>query len=260
MLAHSVYQLILHVLSDANEPIPHRVVRMLVSRSIGRHINSEEYFEQIEELSSRGLVERSRGAGGIISLRNPNAVSALSESVWTEPALMPRLREYLEKRFWKEIDIQPTDPGSDWFVVNTAMTGSREGQWTQPDFTAISITPFKVLPSAALDVYTFELKCSAAGGVQAVHQSLHQTKFSNYGYVVWPPETRIKVQNEIENACYRTGIGLILIDDPLTIDSWKIRIEPERKQPSEVEVDVFLSTSRFTADQRERIRKKLSRV
>lgn len=258
MTSDDLYQAIVEVLANADGAVLHRVVRSLISRRLGRLIGSEEYFAQIEELSSRGVIERSRGQGGKVRLLPGVLRPKPSVPPWKEPELMPCLKKFLETRFWKELDLKSTDPGFDWIVVDTAMTGSREGQWTRPDFTAMSITPFKVLPFPQIDVYTFELKAASAGCAQAVHQALHQTKMSNFGFFVWYPQGDEATLSEIEGACRKHGIGLILISDPQEPKSWEVRLDAERQPTSSIEIDQFLSSNRFTDEQRKRIRRKLS--
>lgn len=261
MASEHLYQAIVKILAQTDGPVLHRVVRALISRQLGRPIESDEYFSQIEELSSRGVIERSRGQGGKVKLLPGFDPPQSVRAAWTEPELMPCLAKFLRTQFWKELDLPVTNPLSEWIVINTSNTGSPEGQWSRPDFTAISITPFKVLPFPQIDVYTFELKAAPAGCAQAVHQSLHQTKMSNFGYFVWPlQEEHIAKLPEIEAACKKHGVGLILIADPQEPKSWEIRMEAIRQPTSPIEIDRFLSTNRFTDEQLAIIRRKLSGV
>jgi hypothetical protein len=258
MQQEDLYQAIVKVLSGAGEPVSHRVVRALVARRLAKQISSDEYFTQIEELSSRGAIERSRGQGGSVRLIEGFSPQVVIAAEWSEPALMPCLKNFLEREFWKQLDLPVQDPRSDWLVVDTSMVGSRVGQWTRPDFTAVSVTPFNVLPFPQLNVFTFELKAAPAGCAQAVHQALHQTKLSHFGYFVWHPQGYEATLDEIDRACKKQGIGLVLISDPQEPKSWEVCIEAERQPTSPIEIDQFLSSNRFTDAHRTRIRSKLS--
>ena len=251
------YQAIVKILAGVDEPVSHRIVRALASQQLGVQVSSDEYFAQIEDLSSRGAIERSRGQGGKVRLLAETGPKLPTASLWTEPKLMSCLETYLNNQFWRDLDLPSTDPRSGWIVLNTSMTGSHEGDWTRPDFTAISITPFKVLPFPQIDVYTFELKAHSAGDAKAVHQSLHQTKMSNFGYFVWHAKIDDAKFEAIQDACRKHGIGLIRIEDPQIPQSWEIILEAERQQTSPLEIDRFLSTNRFSDDQRRNIRQKL---
>jgi hypothetical protein len=260
MSQREIYQAIVKVLASAVDPVPHRVVRALASRELHRAIGSDEYFEEIEELSMRGAIERSRGQGGKVRLLSGVLGGEPKSSSWTEPALMPCLARYLKTQFWKELDLPSSNPLCEWMVIDTSMSGTREGQWTRPDYTAICITPFRVLPFPELSVFTFELKASSAGGMQAVHQSLSHTKMSNYGYLVWHYQGVEAAIGLVERACKKHGVGLILIGNPEEPMSWEIRLDAERQSTSPVEIDQFLSSNRFTDDQRSKIRQKLAGV
>ncbi len=260
MPADNLYKAIVEALANTDVPVPHRSVRALISRELHRPVSLDDYFAEIEELSRRGAIERSRGQGGMVRLVPGIGGARTPQNTWAEPDLMPCLEKYLKTQFWKDLDLPSLDPICEWMVVDTSMSGTREGQWTRPDYTAICITPFRVLPVPQLSVYTFELKASAVGGTQAVHQSLNQTKMSNYGYFVWHPIGAEALLDAVESTCKKHGVGLVLIGDPQEPTTWEIRIEADRQPTSPEEIDRFLSSNRFTDEQRQIVHRKLSGV
>lgn len=231
---------VVELLSHAEGPVPHRAMRSLAGRVLGRTVESEEYLSVVEGLVARGLVERRRGQGGAIELSETADIPPATQApYWTEERLMPCLRQYLEARFPKEAGIGEDDR---WFVVNTSRLGLK--QWRNADFVGLRVVRYRVLPVREVRLSSFELKRESDGSVRAVAQARDQTRMTHYGYLVWhlPPQSTHRVRlAEVERECNRSGVGLILAEDPDDVRSWKTVCDPERKSPSPDEVDDLLT-------------------
>lgn len=239
-MADTVEETVLALLARAESPVTHRALRSLAGRVLGRSVEAEEYLTAIEGLVSRGEVERRRGQGGAVELADGASVAEPAEtSYWTEARLMPCLRQYLDTRLHRELNVGDDDR---WFVVNTSRLGMK--QWRNADFVVLRVVRFRVVPTREIRVYSFELKREADGSVRAVAQARDQTRMTHYGYLVWhlPPQSVFRVRlDEVQRECGRHGVGLIIAEDPDDVRTWKIVCDPERKSPSPDEVDDLLT-------------------
>jgi hypothetical protein len=110
---------------------------------------------------------------------------------------------------------------------------------------------FQLFPGRQVAVHSFELKTEAGGAVQAVHESLAQTRFTQFGHLVWHLPSGSKAEAklpEISQQCETHGIGLILIRTPEDLESWEIRLDPQPKDTDTATLDAFL-LSRLSAEQ-----------
>ncbi len=226
----------IELLPDDGSPVLNRVVRLMLSRSLGRAVSPEEYFNVRDQLLVQRLVGRARGPGGKVYLL-PNVVSTTEKSAYTasdfeeasEVALMPFLAEYLSGAFRESLDL-PADASC--FVENTSFAGPRRGRWSRPDFLLVSVSRFRFVPDCQVDVHSFELKTEAGADVLAVYEALAQTRFSHFRHLVWQlaigsrHEARLE---EIRSQCQSHGVGLILMRAPAEPASYEIVVDPERK-------------------------------
>ena len=155
---------------------------------------------------------------------------------------MSYLQRYLEGPFAKALDLPPS---AGWIVANTATIGPKSGRWARPDFVAINVMRFQLLPGCQVNVHSFELKTEFGGTLQAVHEALAQTRFTHFGHLVWHLPFGSKAEArlaDIAEQCEMHGIGLILIRNPENLESWEIALDPSRKPTPPETVDGFLET------------------
>jgi hypothetical protein len=230
------------LLQRAEGAIPHRALRAMAGLRLGKDVTVDDYNVAVESLVVRGQAIRSRGRGG--SLRGVPQARPVQESPdevgieWSERRLQACLRSYLERQFYRDLGIEPSER---WWVYDTS--AGTLGEWRNPDFVAIRITPYKVLPVPDLVLYSFELKREDQGSVRAVAQTRDQTRMTHYGYLVWHlPERSEQLGRlpEVEAECRRSGVGLVRILDPNTVQTWRVLCDPERKAPPAAEVDDLL--------------------
>jgi len=240
---------ILTLLPSDGAAVLNRVMMALIGRRLGQKIGSESYFAAVDALGAVDAIGRQRGQGGkiyrsvVIPPIDPTALAI----AWPEPKLMPSLGKFLKTIFWRGLDLPPNHT---YKVVDTSMHGPQE-KWGRPDFTVVSITPMRVLPTPQLDVHAFELKAEPAADITSVHQALAQTRMTHYGNLVWHlPEgssQEVRLAGIVEQ-CRLHGVGLILIRDPDVVETWAIEVEPVRHATTPADIDSFLARRLTVAD------------
>jgi hypothetical protein len=260
--ANDLAEQILSLLPEDGAPVGHRVIRTMLARRLECRIDPNLYFEAVDQLTKAGIIGRARGRGGSIFLAGAtDEVVSLSPpepaGAWNEARLMAPLKHYLENYFGQSLDLPP---GSTCIVADTSSRGPKNGQWARPDFIFISIMRFQLLPGRQVDVHSFELKAEAGGTVQAVHEALAQTRFTNFGHLVWHVPFNSKAEArlpEIVNQCERHGIGLLIIRDPNDYQTWETLVDPTPKNTSPATIDAFL-LSRLSAEQQNELSKAIT--
>lgn len=256
-----IAEALLELLPSDGTPALNRVLRVMMARQLGHPVTIEDYLEARSALQERGVIGVTRGQGGKVFLLtepDPQAGAAppAPATEWSEAALMPRLALYLETAFRDELDLPE---GATFISQDISRAGPRDGQWTRPDFLAVTLVTLRFMPQQYIDVHTFELKPEQGGSVQAVHEALAQTRFSHFGHLVWhlppasPANTRL---GEIEEQCSRHGVGLILIRDPKDPQSFETRVVAARRQTPAIDVDGFLA-SRLSPENQKTLRQAL---
>lgn len=238
---------ILALLPQDGTPVLNRVMRVMLSRELEARIEPELYFEACDLLLQHGKIGRLRGQSGqvfLVASAGPQPAPPKDPiEPWSEARLMQPLRVYLEGAFRAGLDL-PKNGAS--IVLDTSAMGPQKGRWARPDFILVSAMRFKLLPGAQVDVHSFELKTEAGGSVLAVHEALAQTRFTNFGHLVWhlPERSRSEARlAEIEKQCEEHGIGLILMRDPsLESGAYEILVDPARKTTRPAAIEGFLET------------------
>ena len=242
-LADKVAQQIVELLPEDGSPVINRVMRTMVARALEVAVSPELYSAALDYLDSKKRIGRSRGQGGGIFLARPapeQFPASKDKDGWSEAKLMAPLETYLSKHFVKSLDLPS---GSTWITANASSSGPKTGQWSRPDFIAVSVMRFQLLPGRSVQVHSFELKTEAGGSVQAVHEALAQTRFTHFGHLVWhlPFGSKDEVRlPDVAAQCETHGIGLILIRDPDQPGTWEIKLDPAYKDTLAPTVDAFL--------------------
>ena len=151
-----------------------------------------------QQLHDRGQVGLRPGQGGQIVLKpriSPKqAKREQATDGWPETRLMPWLKKYLDGPIQSELDVLR---GAQCLTCDTSSVGRPGVQWARPDFTMISVKQFKLLPGVEFDVHSFELKTESGGATDlAVFEALAQTRFTNFGYLVWHLPDGFEVREE----------------------------------------------------------------
>lgn len=244
------------LLPDDGAPVLNRVMRVMLARALSADVDESRYGAARKKLFERGQIGLKQGQGGQIFLRPGSAARPAereeSSGGWTEARLMPCLRAYLDGPIQNDLDILR---GARCLAYDTSSVGKPGVQWARPDFTLISVKHFKFLPGFAFDVHSFELKAEAGGATDlAVFEALAQTRFTNFGYLVWhlPAGSRFeKKLSSIEKQCSQHGIGFIRGREPQRFDTWNILVEPARKSTPSAEIDLFLDQRLQDAQRRQ---------
>ncbi|MGD9920396.1 MAG: hypothetical protein AB7V13_02970 [Pseudorhodoplanes sp.] len=250
------------LLPEDGTPVLNRVMRVMLARALSADIDEDRYIAARQALVDRGEVGVQPGPGGRLS-RKPRGTTRQARRQeasdgWTEARLMPCLRKYLNGPIQNELGILR---GAKCLTYDTSSVGRTGVQWARPDFTLISVKQFKFLPGIEFDVHSFELKAESGGASDlAVYEALAQTRFTNFGYLVWhlPGGSRFeKKLSGIEKQCSQHGIGFIRAHEPQQFETWDILVEPARKTTPSAEIDLFLE-ERLQDQQRRQIRSLLN--
>lgn len=246
------------LLPEDGTPVPDRVMRVMLARSLSSDIDEQCYAEARSRLEHGGLIDPRPGPGRQVC-RKPQqpgkpAVTEAPKDGWAEARLMPWLKKYLDGPIRDELDILR---GAKCLTCDTSSVGKPGVQWARPDFTLVSVKQFKLLPGVEVDVHSFELKTESGGATDlAVFEALAQTRFTNFGYLVWHLPAVSKFERKlpsIEKQCIQHGIGFIRAREPQDFGTWSVLVDPIRKSTPSAEIDLFLD-QRLHDAQREQIR------
>lgn len=246
------------LLPEDGTPVLNRVMRVMLARALSADIDETRYAAASQKLVDRGQIGRKQGQGGQVFLKARVAVMRprhpANSDAWTEARLMPCLRGYLDGPIQDALDILR---GARCVACDTSSIGKTGVQWARPDFTMVSVKQFKFLPGIEVDVHSFELKTESGGATDlAVFEALAQTRFTNFGYLVWHLPANSKYERKlsgIEKQCEQYGIGFIRARDPQRFETWEIFVEPSRKATPPAEIDLFLD-ERLPDKERRQIR------
>jgi hypothetical protein len=250
------------LLPEDGTPVLNRVMRVMLARALSADIDEDRYVAARRKLAERGQIGLKQGPGGQIFLKARSPVTRPRDQVrsqvgsddWTEARLMPCLRGYLDGPIQTALDILR---GARCVAYDTSSIGKTGVQWARPDFTLVSVKQFKLLPGVEFDVHSFELKTESGGASDlAVYEALAQTRFTNFGYLVWHLPAASKYEKKlsgIEKQCGQHGIGFIRARDPRRFETWDVFVEPARKATPAAEIDLFLD-ERLQDSQRRQIR------
>jgi hypothetical protein len=252
------------LLPDDGTPVLNRVMRVMLARALSEGIAEDAYASARAKLLGEERIGLKPGQGGQVFLRAkpaslPSRKQSKSESDgWSESDLMPWLKKYLSGPLQQQLGVLR---GGQCLVYDTSAVGKHGANWARPDFTLICARHFKFLPGIEFDVHSFELKAESGGATDlAVYEALAQTRFTNFGHLVWHLPGGSKFEKKLpalERQCGQHGIGFIRARDPRKFDTWEILLEPQPKRTPSSEVDQFLD-ERLKEDQRKQIRNLLN--
>lgn len=170
-----------------------------VNYTLNRVVSEAEIIEALSELGENELIEQERG------------IYRLSEPDRPELELYEPLEAGFETNgIWTRLGIDRHQ----WVFQKTAAGGIRgAGRLSMPDFTLAAIKSWRFDPRRSLEVYSFEVKRRAGTSIASVYEAVAHGRFAHYPYLVCPRSNLDQSLNsELEDACLREGIGLILFD------------------------------------------------
>lgn len=250
----------LALLPQDGTPVLNRVMRVMLGRALSESIAEDAYASARSKLLDDERIGVKAGQGGQIFLRSkssrpgPRSSPRSEPDGWSESDLMPWLRKYLDGPIQRQLGVLR---GGQCLVYDTSAIGKHGANWARPDFTLVCARHFKFLPGIEFDVHSFELKAESGGATDlAVYEALAQTRFTNFGHLVWHLPEGSKFEKKLaalERQCSQHGIGFIRLRDPRKFESWEILLEPLAKRTPSAEIDQFLD-ERLKEDQRKQIR------
>jgi hypothetical protein len=258
MPAKELAQKMLGLLPSDGTPVLNRIMRVMLSRQLQQEIDSDLFFQARDLLLESGQIGRLRGQGGQLFLNQKSSSTAIATpphtpgKAWTEAELMTPFGTYLSGAFKDGLDLSKD---SECIVQDTSKVGPTSGRWARPDFIAVTAMRFSFLPGTQVDVHSFELKTETGADNLAVYEALAQTRFTNFGHLVWHLPTNSKAETrlpEIQEQCDAHGVGLIRMRDPNLAHAYEILLDPVRKPTLMGVVDGFLE-SRLNASHREKL-------
>jgi hypothetical protein len=124
-----------------------------------------------------------------------------------------------------------------FIIEKTASTDSKiAGPWTRPDFTIISNRKFSYIPKSDFEIVTFEVKRPDSANVLSVFEALSHLNVATKSYVVFPINEHEWLKNSekqairVKEECSRHGIGLILIENPVTNPAPRALVTPIKRE------------------------------
>ncbi len=188
------------------------------SREDFAEVDGRDLQEARRELKRAGLVElrAGRDGGGLRRVdvaaeeddEEQHEVSV--EPPRTDGAVPERLEHELYEPF-RDWLVQELDEDS--FVFAEAVVTARarrQGKWTQPDVCQLTVTNFENLPTATVELSTYELKRRAdAGKLEAVYEAAAHGRWAHRTNLVLEVENRdSKIAPEILKDAERFGLGV----------------------------------------------------
>ncbi|MGD9786122.1 MAG: hypothetical protein AB7E80_05110 [Hyphomicrobiaceae bacterium] len=161
-----------------------------------------------------------------------------------EADLYPHVYNFLELRFREQVNPLRGDLRAISAITATA-GGSGTGIWSKPDLCFVALWRHKFGTTWKLDIHGFEVKPKGRCSADAVHEALNHTSHVHYTHLVWhKPDwnSSDKACADLFGHCRRFGVGLITIDDPSAANTYTVRLEAERQDPTGDAVDEFLET------------------
>jgi hypothetical protein len=171
-----------------------------------------------------------------------------------ESDLYPGVHDYLELRFRDRLKPAFGELRTISAVTATA-GGAASGHWSRPDLTLAALSRSKYGLAWSLHLHGFEVKTRTGCTPAAVHEALSHAAMVHFAHLVWHRSDWNEREAEckaILDRCARYGIGLITFADPENSDSFSVRLDAGRHNPSAEAIDEFIET-RFSNAHRERL-------
>lgn len=225
----------------ARTPDRDRIIWLLQThgRSSNRYVRStldlsdERYRKVRQELLNEGLIEKVRGQGGGIQLKEP----ALPKPEASAPK-----EKSLYAPFVKILEAESQENEEAALAIDTSAL-RRRGKWSNPDITKISVRAFPLLRTHKVFVTTYELKQWGHWDIKAVFEAASQRKFAHESYLVleWAKGEEVVGLDELLAVCGRFGVGLLTLHPHFSSYRYAVQLEAQRQAVSEDDLEEYLS-------------------
>jgi hypothetical protein len=225
-------------------------------------LEADRYLEIRETLKDEDKIVIGRGQGGRVALKltvedirrrqaepsegeaNQDAEEATLEEKGKTTAewhLYEPFRDSIE-HLTKKGELQEES-----VVEITARQGRRQnGMWSRPDVCRISVLYLPFLGQKVVEVTTYEIKLDTFD-IDSVYEALSHSRRSHKSYLaIYIPQSTDEIKKKLERVkieCARTGVGLIVFQDPKDPESFEFLIEPRANWTDLSEVNDFIESS-----------------
>ena len=201
------------------------------------NLSDARYDEVRQELLNEGLIEKVRGQGGGIQL---SAKGLKTPGVIPIDKSAPN-EKYLYAPFVKVLEAESKENEEAALAIDTNAL-RRQGKWSNPDVTKISIHKFPLLRTHKILVTTYELKKWGPWSIEAVFEAAAQRKFAHASYLVleWAKGEDVVGLDELLSVCGRFGVGLLTLHPYFSSYRYVVHLEAERNAVSEDDLEEYL--------------------
>lgn len=231
---------ILTFLGEYGAYIPSYELAERLDRSFGSPVDEADCQKALDGLIAEGLVSRAPDQPAMVRIARRSEQVVLDDLPKNEAAIMPHLEHYLRGAFRTVIDGKA---GAGYLVIDTSHRGPTRGTWRRPDFTVVNVLDLPLFGRRQVDVHSVELKTETGCTVPSVFEALSQARETHYAYLAWDlPEDSSRRTDlpEIEAACLLHGIGLITMLRRGPEGIGHLRIRPQRRASSDLDVHRYL--------------------
>jgi hypothetical protein len=212
----------------------------------------EDFYWRVQaQLIEAGEVVPGRGRGGSVKLtsasidaRTPegseeNSGVELVNVQRHERELYKPLADTIEATWIKRFGFDEVK------VAETHSRGGKDtgGTFTRPDITAVGIRRYLYLPKT-MEVITFEVKPAEVVSVLGVLEAIAHREAANRSYVIYATSddgfASAPESERIAELAQKYGVGIILADNPGSVESWDVMLDALRHEPDPARLDRFL--------------------
>jgi len=133
--------------------------------------------------------------------------------------------------------------------VNATYKHKLDGKWSNPDFTLLCVHKFLHFPQNWIGLVTLEVKhAEKQFDIACVYEALAHTRVATYSVLFFydNPANTIsdrkldRVLEEIRLECVRVGVGLVVSQYPMDVETWQYQIPAKKHEPDGRRVDAFI--------------------
>lgn len=230
-----------------------RILKVLApvgGRSNGRikvelNLSDDAYEKARRELLDDKLIEKYRCQGGGVQLTSKGA--KLAPSLSNDGSGVEKEIDLYEKMIL-DLESQIASDERSAIVLNTHAL-KLPGQWQNPDIVTIEVEKLEFLRKTTVKVTTFEVKQFPRWKLDCVFEAASHHRFAHEALVIleWPNDVEFSQSSsqyrleEVARECRRFGVGIGSLSQHYGKYRFKMQLEPTPMQPSDIDVNGFLS-------------------
>jgi hypothetical protein len=200
----------------------------------------EDYWRIRQELLHGGWIKTGKGKGGSVSRTQETLPKSIqkAELVEDETEIYEPLKKWLEEQWGRD-----ADEHGDYYrakVTSTAQGRKRSsGQWSRPDVTYVRVNNFDYLPSAYVEVTSFEVKrFEGSSDLSSVYEAAAHQRWAHYTYlVIETTKENTEPDENIVKECDRLGVGIMLFTRSGSKSDFKEYSEAKRQEPAPEDIE-----------------------